>query len=215
MLMESSFKRNVLKLIADTEPELIQYVEREAFRMNKPGAFLRPHSLREVLWQQNLEFNKHLTRLGSEISSAIRELPHSLSGGAMIEVVDDFEDAIDKIEVSVTPPPSDPSLLGALETVVAQAVDPSLDSPSPIDGADPQEEGPIKKSTIGYEFRHTQSMPTMSHRQLVLHEVSAQGELLEELIALQRQQLEVLKVIKKNTRPTSTASADDSLFFDD
>ena len=183
--------------------------------MNKPGAFLRPHSLREVLWQQNLEFNKHLTRLGSEISSAIRELPHSLSGGGMLDVADDFEESIDKIELSVTPPPMDPALYGEMETISAQAIEPSPDSGSSEEGVDSQDSEPIKKSTIGYEFRHTKSMPTMSHRQLVLHEVSSQRELLEELIDLQRQQLEVLKVIKKNTRSASASSGDESLFFDD
>ena len=80
MLMESAFKNNVLLFIAKAEPALIQHIEKEAFKRNQPGAFLRPHSLREVMWQQNLEFNKHLQRLGSEISSSIRELPHFIGG---------------------------------------------------------------------------------------------------------------------------------------
>ena len=75
MFMEAMFKSRVLKSIVSADPQLIQYIERRAFLENKPGALLRPHSLREVLWQQNIQFTKQLERLGREISSAIRELP--------------------------------------------------------------------------------------------------------------------------------------------
>lgn len=78
MFMESMFKRRVLNVIVTAHPHLVQYIEREAFLQNKPGALLRPHSLREVLWQQHIEFNKQIERLGNEISSSIRVLPFAL-----------------------------------------------------------------------------------------------------------------------------------------
>lgn len=78
MLMESMFKRRVLNVIVTAHPQLIQYIEREAFFQNRPGALLRPHSLREVLWQQNIEFTKQIHNLGETISSSIRALPLSL-----------------------------------------------------------------------------------------------------------------------------------------
>ena len=78
MLMESMFKRRVLNVIVTAHPQLIQYIEREAFFQNRPGALLRPHSLREVLWQQNIEFTKQIKQLGETISSSIRTLPLSL-----------------------------------------------------------------------------------------------------------------------------------------
>ena len=78
MLMESMYHRRVLQSITSAHPKLIQHIEREAFLHNKPGALLRPHSLREVLWQQNLEFNRQIGRLGNEIASSIRELPFRL-----------------------------------------------------------------------------------------------------------------------------------------
>lgn len=85
MIMESMFKRRVLRSIVSADPKLIQYIERQAFKENKPGALLRPHSLREVLWQQNIEFTRQLERLGSEISSAIRELPYALPSYSSVE----------------------------------------------------------------------------------------------------------------------------------
>ena len=46
MFMESMFNRRVLKIIVSAHPDLIQHIEREAFLHNRPGALLRPHSLR-------------------------------------------------------------------------------------------------------------------------------------------------------------------------
>ena len=91
MMMESMFKRRVLRSIVSADPQLIQYIERRAFQENKPGALLRPHSLREVLWQQNIEFTRQLERLGSEISSAIRELPYAMSPMGMNPDVESAE----------------------------------------------------------------------------------------------------------------------------
>lgn len=107
MLMESMFKRRVLNVIVTAHPQLIQYIEREAFFQNRPGALLRPHSLREVLWQQNIEFTQQIQQLGETISSSIRTLPLSLP------VYGDFEG------VTLEPMPHDQQISEDLTEAVA------------------------------------------------------------------------------------------------
>ena len=113
MLMESMFKRRVLNVIVTAHPQLIQYIEREAFFQNRPGALLRPHSLREVLWQQNIEFTQQIQQLGETISSSIRTLPLSLPVYGEFESVnletmphvqeasDDLTEAVELVEAEV------------------------------------------------------------------------------------------------------------------
>lgn len=78
MLMESMFNRRVLKVIVSAHPDLIRHIEREAFLHNRPGALLRPHSLRELLWQQNRDLNQQINHLGEVMSSSIHGLTSAL-----------------------------------------------------------------------------------------------------------------------------------------
>lgn len=93
MLMESTFNRRVLKVIVSAHPKLIQHIEREAFLHNQPGALLRPHSLRELLWQQNRDLTQQISHLGGVISSSIHGLTSVLLDSANATLVQDSASA--------------------------------------------------------------------------------------------------------------------------
>lgn len=79
LLKEASFRTRVLDYVAKADPRLVYQVEQQAFLANRPGALLRPHSLREVIWQQNKQSNEHLQELIGQLASSIRELPLALA----------------------------------------------------------------------------------------------------------------------------------------
>ena len=81
LLKEAAFRAQVLDYVAQADPRLIYQVEQQAFLANRPGALLRPHSLREVIWQQNNQSNEHLQELIGQLASSIRELPLALGAG--------------------------------------------------------------------------------------------------------------------------------------
>ena len=180
MMMESMFKRRVLRSIVSADPQLIQYIERRAFQENKPGALLRPHSLREVLWQQNIEFTRQLERLGSEISSAIRELPYAMAPMGMSPDAGSTE--AEDIDQDLVEAESQ-----------AQNVHP------PELGHDPQVrqgEGHGKNLTSALSEHSVSDRPTqnmdyqMTHNvtsDLILQEMRRQTYLLEQLLRVQRQ----------------------------
>jgi|GEM_PF-1677684 len=84
--IEGSFKRRVLDYIARADPRLVYQVEQQAFLDNKPGALLRPHPLREVMWQQNNLAKEHLQEMLGQVASAIRELPLALGASAPLQL---------------------------------------------------------------------------------------------------------------------------------
>ena len=86
LTIEARFKSRVLDMVARADPTLVSQIELQAFLDNRPGALLRPHSLREVMWQQNRESNKHIQEMLGQVASAIRELPLALGGNAPLEL---------------------------------------------------------------------------------------------------------------------------------
>ncbi|MAD61256.1 MAG: hypothetical protein CMH49_07085 [Myxococcales bacterium] len=92
MFMESMFNRRVLKVIVSAHPDLIQHIEREAFLHNRPGALLRPHSLRELLWQQNRDLNQQINHLGEVMSSSIHGLTSALLSSEQVYNSEDSKD---------------------------------------------------------------------------------------------------------------------------
>jgi hypothetical protein len=86
LTIEARFKSRVLDMVARADPTLVSQIELQAFLDNRPGALLRPHSLREVMWQQNRESNKHIQEMLGQVASAIRELPLALGGSAPLDL---------------------------------------------------------------------------------------------------------------------------------
>ena len=84
--VEGRFKRRVLDYVARADPRLVYQIEQQAFLDNKPGALLRPHSLREVMWQQNNLAKEHLQEMLGQVASAIRELPLALGADQPLEL---------------------------------------------------------------------------------------------------------------------------------
>jgi hypothetical protein len=83
LLKEAAFRAQVLDYVAQADPRLVYQVEQQAFLANRPGALLRPHSLREVIWQQNKQSNEHLQELIGQLASSIRELPVALGSSGV------------------------------------------------------------------------------------------------------------------------------------
>jgi hypothetical protein len=164
MLMESMFNRRVLKVIVSAHPHLIQYIEREAFIHNRPGALLRPHSLREVLWQQNSEFTRQIERLGTEISSSIRELPYALPS----HISD--QQAYTEIESKEE------------ETV---STDVLVASPSQSTSQDSSTSAPLSVPD---------HLLSESSVHLILTEMQKQTQLLEQLLSLQHRSISVQRI---------------------
>lgn len=177
MLMESMFKRRVLRSIVSADPKLIQYIERRAFQENKPGALLRPHSLREVLWQQNIEFSRQLERLGSEISSAIRELPYALSPVAASGEAYSDDDPL--TPSSAEPQAYDLNAVAQPQTSVSLSQDAHADVGSPIQ---------MTTSHLA-----TESLDAVS-ADLILQEMRRQTRLLEQLLLVQGQSLSAQRI---------------------
>lgn len=103
--IEGSFKRRVLDYVARADPRLVYQIEQQAFLDNKPGALLRPHPLREVMWQQNNLTNEHLQEMLGQVASAIRELPLALGASAPLKLsIDQDEDDQPASEKSIELP---------------------------------------------------------------------------------------------------------------
>ena len=185
MMMESMFKRRVLRSIVSADPQLIQYIERRAFQENKPGALLRPHSLREVLWQQNIEFTRQLERLGSEISSAIRELPYAMAP---------MHDEVGHVEAST----GEREPVHA-ESQIIEAQRPQLTHEPQVAGAvrgepemkalsqETHDHALLDRSTQSMSYQEIHGVDPVSI-ELMLHEMRRQTLLLEQILMVQKQQ---------------------------
>lgn len=161
--LDHYFRVNVYGEISVARPEMIRKIERLTFNQNREGALLRPHSLREIMWQHNLNQNQLIGRLGSEIASAIRELPHFMPQGRH----DEFDDALDQVEFS------------SPEEIVL--IEPSI---SQLDSLNEAKEVELKKVSL------PSSKETLVEIQAQLDQ---QSELFKTLIDLQKQTLNVLQ----------------------
>lgn len=125
--IEGSFKRRVLDYVARADPRLVYQIEQQAFLDNKPGALLRPHPLREVMWQQNNLAKEHLQEMLGQVASAIRELPLALGVNTPLQLpLDDGKPSdltpptVDKEGAQGDSGPSDQSELSELVTLVRE-----------------------------------------------------------------------------------------------
>ena len=190
MMMEAMFKRRVLRSIVSADPQLIQYIERQAFKENKPGALLRPHSLREVLWQQNIEFTRQLERLGSEISSAIRELPYALPGGAGVSTPTSFVDA-------------------EVEQQVEENSQHEINSPDDQSSSSDhqQEQEKTEQSTISTVVN---TVPEHEMFMALLHESRKQTQLLEQLVGVTLRSTSAQRLGSATVQMSSKSFSDES-----
>ena len=146
-----------VRVIVSAHPQLIHYIEREAFIQNRPGALLRPHSLREVLWQQNSDFTRQIERLGSEISSSIRELPFALPN-----------------DLSITEQDLNQPL--SIELAASQQL---------TDQSSSKDQVSLQDSLIHQDQATSLPLPTNESTHLILSELQKQTRLLEQLLKLQ------------------------------
>jgi hypothetical protein len=138
-----------------------------------------------VLWQQNIEFTRQLERLGSEISSAIRELPY-----AMVPMETE-------IEVNgVTDVEHTDQKLAEAESQMINAQYPALAHEPQVTGTaqgDSRQRHATKE--VNDEMIFDRSTQSMSYQEihggmnidLILQEMRRQTLLLEQLLRVQRQ----------------------------
>jgi hypothetical protein len=124
LLIEASFKRRVLDYVARADPRLVYQIEQQAFLDNKPGALLRPHPLREVMWQQNNLAKEHLQEMLGQVASAIRELPLALGAQQPLQL------SID------APEPSEATASQALSSEPSLSASPQAVAEPPVELAD-------------------------------------------------------------------------------